>query len=89
MAIEKKITEDDIIRAKEILAQVEAKQAEDERKAMEEAMAPKKFKPGKWICTEDCYHNGTMYKAGDVAVWKKQGEAPVVGGFVRHFQPEA
>jgi len=92
MAIEKKeqkYTEDDILKAKELLAKVEAEQLEAERKAIEEAKAPKKFKAGKWVCVEDCYHNGTMYKAGDVAEWKKAGEAPVVDGFVKHFQPEA
>ena len=89
MAIEKKLTADDIENARAILARVEQEQAEAERKALEEAMAPKKFKAGKWVCVEDCYHSGRLFKDGDVVEWKKAGEAPVVDGYVRHFQPEA
>lgn len=87
--MEKKYTEDDIIKATELLNKVAAERAEAERKALEEARAPKKFKPGRWICTEDCYHNGTFYKAGDSADWKKISEAPMSGVYVKHFQPEA
>lgn len=89
MAIEKKLTSDDIENARAILARVEAEQAEAERKALEEAIAPKKFKAGRWVCVEDCFHGGRLYREGDTVEWKKASEAPVSDGFVRHFQPEA
>ena len=84
----KKVTEEELAKAKVTIAKAEAEQAEEARRAYEEARAPKKFKPGKWVCVEDCYHNGTLYKAGRVVEFKKADEAPVVNGLVRHFQPE-
>lgn len=89
MATEKKITQDDIDKARAVIAEAEQEQAAAKKKALEEAMAPKKFKAGNWVCVEDCYHNGTLYKVGTVVTFKKTEDAPVANGFVRHFQPEA
>lgn len=86
--VEKKVTEEELAKAREIVARADKEQAEAEKKAAEEARAPKHFKPGWWVCTEDCYHNGQLFKVGKRVEWKKPSEAPVVDGYVRHFQPE-
>ena len=82
-------TEAELAKAREVILAYEAAQAEKAKKEAEEAAAPKKFKPGKWICTRECWHGGRIWRPGDIAEWKKSQEAPVVGGFVKHFQPEA
>ena len=84
----KKVTEEELAKARAIVTLAEQEQAEAEKKAAEEARAPKHFKPGVWVCTEDCYHNGQLFRAGQKVEWKKPSEAPVVDGYVRHFQPE-
>lgn len=85
---EKKYTPEDIADMQGIIAKYEAEQAEKARKEAEEAAAPKRFKAGRWMCVEECYHGGRLWHPGEVAVWKKTGEAPVVEGIVRHFMPE-
>lgn len=82
-------TEAELAKARDVILAYEAAQAEKARKEAEEAAAPKKFKAGRWICMKECYHGGRIWRPGDTAEWKKASEAPITGGYVHHFQPEA
>jgi len=85
---DKKYTPEDIADMQQVIARYEAEQAEKARKEAEEAAAPKRFKAGRWVCIEECYHGGRLWQPGEKTDWKKAAEAPIVGGFVRHFMPE-
>lgn len=90
MAETKKYTEAELEKAREILAAAEREQAEARMKEELEAIKPKRFKAGVWVCVQDCFHGGRLYKAGDKVSWQKAKEAPVdAGGYVLNFQPEA
>ena len=89
MADTKKYTEDDVQKAKALIAEAEKQEQERAAKERAEAMKPKKFKPGRWVCVKECYHQDRFWAVGDVADWKKQSEAPITDGYVAHFQPEA
>ena len=90
MADTKKLTAEDVQAAKRVLAEAERQEQEKAAAERAEAMKPKKFKPGLWIRTKDCYHNDRLYKEGDVVEFKKLADAPATAdGYVAHFQPEA
>lgn len=82
------ISEEEYKKAIETVKEYEKQVAEALAKERAELLKPKKFKPGEWVCTTDCYHNGRLYSAGEVVKFKKQSDAPVDDeGFVNNFVP--
>lgn len=82
------ITEEEYKKAIETVKEYEKQEAEALAKARAEMLKPKKFKPGEWVCTRDCYHNGRLYSAGETVEFTKPSDAPVdEKGLVNNFAP--
>jgi len=71
------------------IAVVEAKNKQDAEavaKKSAEANKPRRFIPGKYVCTQTCYHNSVLYHSGDFEVFNNDKKAPInKEGFVAHF----